>query len=141
MTSTDATQPIVGEGGAAFPNTGNGTWGLHPEVGMSLRNWFAGQALAGMGVWIPPADYGPFNWDSREDVCSLKSRWAYAQADAMLATRAVPAIKPFSTYPEDREKLLNLARKCERSDDASAIELGDLVRAILEDEAVAEGTR
>lgn len=45
--------------------------------------------------------------------------------------------RPFSTYPEDREKLLGLARQCERSDDANAIELGDLVRAILEDEAVA----
>jgi len=44
---------------------------------------------------------------------------------------------PFSTYPEDRAKLLDLARKCELSDDANAIELGDLVRAILEDEAVA----
>jgi len=45
--------------------------------------------------------------------------------------------KPFSTYPEDRAKLLDLARKCELSDDANAIELGDLVRGILEDEAVA----
>jgi hypothetical protein len=44
--------------------------------------------------------------------------------------------KPFSTYPEDRAKLLDLARKCEQSDDADAVELGDLVRAILEDEAV-----
>lgn len=44
---------------------------------------------------------------------------------------------PFSTYPEDRAKLLDLARKAELSDDASAIELGDMVRAILEDEAVA----
>lgn len=47
-------------------------------------------------------------------------------------------IRIFSTYPEDRGKLLDLARKCERSDDASAIELGDMVRAILEDEAVRE---
>ncbi len=47
-------------------------------------------------------------------------------------------INPFSTYPEDRAKLLDLARKCELSDDANAIELGDLVRAILEDEIVAE---
>lgn len=46
-------------------------------------------------------------------------------------------MRPFSTYPEDREKLLALAKLAERSDDANAIELGDLVRAILEDEAVA----
>lgn len=47
-------------------------------------------------------------------------------------------IKPFSTYPEDRANLLDLARKCELSDDVNAVELGDLVRAILEDEKVAE---
>ena len=47
-------------------------------------------------------------------------------------------IRIFSTYPEDRAKLLDLARKCERSDDADAVELGDMVRAILEDEAVRE---
>lgn len=47
-------------------------------------------------------------------------------------------IRVFSTYPEDRAKLLDLARECERSDDANAIELGDMVRAILEDEAVRE---
>lgn len=49
-------------------------------------------------------------------------------------------IKPFSAYSEDRAKLLDLARKCELSDDANAIELGDLVRAILEDEKVAIAT-
>lgn len=43
--------------------------------------------------------------------------------------------KPFSTYPEDREKLLSLAAKAADSDDASAIELADLVTAILTDEA------
>lgn len=53
----------------------------------------------------------------------------------LLEAAPVPA-KPFSTYPEDRAKLLDLARRCEQSDDAYAIELGDLVRAILEDEAV-----
>jgi hypothetical protein len=43
-------------------------------------------------------------------------------------------MKPFSTYPEDREKLLGLASKAANSDDASAIELADLVKAILTDE-------
>lgn len=49
---------------------------------------------------------------------------------------AMRAQAPFSSYPEDRAKLLDLARKCEQSDDADAVELGDLVRAILEDEEV-----
>lgn len=43
-------------------------------------------------------------------------------------------MKPFSTYPEDRAKLLELAAKAENSDDAAAIELADLVKAILTDE-------
>jgi len=44
--------------------------------------------------------------------------------------------KPFSTYPEDRERLLKLANLIRlQSDDDAAIELADLVRAILEDEA------
>lgn len=51
-------------------------------------------------------------------------------------------MKPFSTYPEDRAKLLALCTKVENAragdeiEDA-ADELADLVRAILEDEAVA----
>lgn len=43
-------------------------------------------------------------------------------------------MKPFSTYPEDRTKLLELAAKAADSDDAAAIELADLVKAILTDE-------
>jgi hypothetical protein len=52
-------------------------------------------------------------------------------------------MKPFSTYPEDRAKLLELAGEvCDFGADsergqAAAGTLADLVRAILEDEAVA----
>lgn len=47
-------------------------------------------------------------------------------------------MKPFSTYPEDRAQLLELAKRVLDDDGfhAAAIELADLVRAILEDEAV-----
>lgn len=45
-------------------------------------------------------------------------------------------MKPFSTYPEDRARLLELAAKATLSDDAAAIELGDMVSAILNDEEV-----
>lgn len=50
--------------------------------------------------------------------------------------------KPFSTYPEDREKLLSLANKIERTEagtmahEDAADSLADLVKAILTDEAV-----
>ncbi len=48
--------------------------------------------------------------------------------------------KPFSTYPEDREKLLSLANKVERAEagtmahEDAADALADLVKAILTDE-------
>lgn len=46
------------------------------------------------------------------------------------------AVKPLSTYPEDRDKMLTLCAAVEKScDDANAIELADLVKAILQDEA------
>lgn len=60
-------------GGAAFP--------LHPGVnpdwqasaGMSLRDWFAGQAMS----HIAAKGYDP----------KTTAEWAYSQADAMLAER------------------------------------------------------
>lgn len=53
--------------------------------------------------------------------------------------------KPFSTYPEDRERLLSLARSLQtpgvlktlEDRDRAADKLSDLVKAILEDEAIA----
>lgn len=42
-------------------------------------------AMQGLGTWIPPADYGPFNWDDRDAICALKARWAVAQAGALMA--------------------------------------------------------
>lgn len=46
------------------------------------------------------------------------------------------ALKPFSTYPEDRDKMLALCAAVEKScDDEAAIELADLVKSILQDEA------
>lgn len=45
-------------------------------------------------------------------------------------------MKPFSTYPQDRTLLLTLADAAAHGDDANAIELADLVRAILTDEQV-----
>lgn len=52
-----------------------------------LRAELAGKAIIGIGIgnWRPNADYGPMNWDSREEVVALKARWAVAQADALMA--------------------------------------------------------
>lgn len=53
-------------------------------------------------------------------------------------------MKPFSTYPEDREQLLRLAREIDAGVDfddekiqSKIYTLADLVKAILEDEEVA----
>ena len=69
------------DGGAAFP--GNGAWG------MTLADWFAGQALmgafAGAGSEGYPfsADYG----DGSEDPSVTVARHCYLLADAMIAEK------------------------------------------------------
>ncbi|OCC05081.1 hypothetical protein BA190_09200 [Labrys sp. WJW] len=83
----------VKDGGAAFPLGlkgkvvfGGGRYdGAHvPEYqpiheGMSLRDWFAGQALAGLAAY--PGREGERNEPHHF------ARWAYALADAMILAR------------------------------------------------------
>ena len=59
------------DGGPAFPNRGVNSHGPSNYDGMSLRDWFAGQALAGC------------NSDDQE----LVAKWCYEMADVMLAVR------------------------------------------------------
>ena len=51
---------------------------------MNLRDYFAAQALAGVGTWIPSDAGGHLGMSH-----ALKARaeWAYRQADALLAAR------------------------------------------------------
>lgn len=65
---------------AAFPNTGAGDGTLYPELGMSLRDYFAGQALAGL-LSSGPSSFSRF--EGRGDIASA----TYLMADAMLAER------------------------------------------------------
>ena len=73
------------DGGPAFPRTWTdspqGGYWLGSEQGMSLRDWFAGQALVG---WIsnPTSTASP-----GEDIADTLARAAYGVADAMLAHR------------------------------------------------------
>ncbi len=67
----------------AFPRTGEGFGNpLYDTPGMSLRDWFAGQALSGM-LAHTNNDFQPYGFDASvyfaED--------AYRHADAMLAAR------------------------------------------------------
>jgi hypothetical protein len=68
----------INDGGPAFP--------VHPNMdnaelqGMSLRDWFAGQALA--GICSLSDEMGNAQWTWQAAATS-----AYSMADAMLATR------------------------------------------------------
>jgi len=66
------------DGGAAFPDLRNEIYGTGERASyMSLRDWFAGQALAG---WISDGvSYG----------CDMEyiAKACYEQADAMIAAR------------------------------------------------------
>lgn len=75
MTTKDNSKP-------AFPNEPRGPAYGDRHDGMSLRDWFAGQALVGIlsGYWSNP------------DMCGLNpndiSQEAYKSADAMLEAKA-----------------------------------------------------
>lgn len=72
-------------GGQAYP----AAWGNHEQggdyiPGMTLRDWFAGQALAGMfSIWANRLSVG----DKNETRGQWMARNAYDMADAMLAAR------------------------------------------------------
>lgn len=64
-------------GGPAFPQNGF-------DDGMILRDWFAGQALAGI---IPALKTVPRNAKESADMISGAAKAAYMFSDAMLAAR------------------------------------------------------
>ena len=71
-------------GGFVFP--ANFTVGnvSRTEGGMTLRDWFAGQALNGILPARDPQGRNAFNECDPGQI----AEWAYRQADAMLAARA-----------------------------------------------------
>lgn len=71
------------DGGPAFPVTEEDSSGQFRQFyGMTLRDWFAGQALAGI-----LAANVPCPGITSEDVDAVMAREAYLSADAMLAAR------------------------------------------------------
>jgi hypothetical protein len=65
----------IDDGGPAFPEPSR-SW-QYASNGMTLRDWFAGQALAAMELWsgVKPSHVGQF------------ADAAYRYADAMIAAR------------------------------------------------------
>lgn len=53
--------------------------------GMTMRDYFAAQALASIGTWMP--EHGGTDLGSKAAM-QARALWAYEQADAMLAERA-----------------------------------------------------
>ena len=67
-------------GGAAFPQIAElGDIGYRTSGGMTLRDWFAGQALAGY--------FGYTHAGHQNAACKDTAEYLYAMADAMLAAR------------------------------------------------------
>lgn len=66
----------IDEGGSAFPIA---TDGMIRNEGMTLRDWFAGQALAGMLAGVPGTHLIP--------TAEKLGKEAYDAADAMIAAR------------------------------------------------------
>jgi hypothetical protein len=71
------------DGGPAFPQSDLSGYGIGPAErsngGMTLRDWFAGQAI--MGLCADPSNHELF--DSHDDA----AKSAYFIADAMIAAR------------------------------------------------------
>ncbi len=75
------------DGGSAFPNCANG----FSEPGLTLRDWFAGQALANPAICTGTAhEYQMKAWFGSKvgmTRAEIVSAQAYDHADAMLAER------------------------------------------------------
>lgn len=67
---------MIEDGGSAFPSPKDEKAGWAAEYGMTLRDWFAGQALSSVGSF----------W-SDEDTRVEYARRSYLMADAMIAAR------------------------------------------------------
>lgn len=80
------------DGGSAFPLAiaVSPAGDMHQGwAGMSLRDWFAGMALIALGGTNPnlPDDRAGQGWPDAQELASRKAKWAYMQADAMIAAR------------------------------------------------------
>ena len=84
----------IDDGGSAFPLAGSSDYSYEPQVGMSLRDWFAAE--------IMPAIYTKyFDQDSESGIAIA----AYRMADAMLAARQHHPQDPVVAVTKQRDEL------------------------------------
>lgn len=83
----------IEDGGPAFPTTWDAANGatLQTDGGMSLRDWFAGQALPAIVAATSAGQHNPATRDSDTHIAFAIARDAYFVADAMIAARKQPA--------------------------------------------------
>ena len=67
-------------GGPAFPFSPSDVSTIKPQLGMTLRDYFAGQAMNALILERADWKYAP----------ETLAKYAYAQADAMLKARGTP---------------------------------------------------
>lgn len=75
----------IDDGGPAFPLQGIGSAFAHGYAGMTLRDWFAGQAMAGWLAASPKVNGNNIN--GTKDNAEKLTEAAYIYADAMLEAR------------------------------------------------------
>lgn len=72
------------DGGPAFPNVPSDPGYTKWDQGMTLRDWFAGQIVAGMAA----SQYWSENFQNMEVMLDYATRTAYAAADSMMKARS-----------------------------------------------------
>lgn len=81
----------IDDGGPAFPieREQEDKEGPFWSNGMSLRAYFAGQAITAIGGWCPDHDDGStVDWTDLGEVARLRAEFAVMQADALIAELA-----------------------------------------------------
>ena len=78
----------INDGGPAFPQSetlyeDGAELCREAHGGMTLRDWFAGQALVGIGTWLPVTDWPATIAEQN----AIRAQHAYSVADAMIAAR------------------------------------------------------
>lgn len=75
----------INDGGPAFPRTG-ADGHTSPQSGMTLRDWFAGQALAGTDI-SRVMEEALYDGATPDEFARVLTGAAYKMADAMIAAR------------------------------------------------------
>lgn len=77
------TKSKINDGGYAFPCGPDHKSGWDAEYGMSLRQYYAGQALVGLGIWMPDPAAGHPSL-TREETLKSRAETAVKQADYLI---------------------------------------------------------